>query len=186
MSRIFTRDFYVEVQRGKVPRHSIINKFGFNSDIDTGSVSEDIWNGGGLYTGFNATAAETLEVFGGSADVGTVISSGTVDGGDELTLNDTSADFIADGVSATVPYDLLVNDTQGVHSIITARTGTSLTLNHLTHTSDIETVYSMEAGDEYRVVTSAGTGAAVVALPKLLNTDYERRFEYVVLNNLFY
>ena len=57
-----TSDFILDVVRGKYPSYSYNVKFGRNSDIDIGSSPEDVWNGGGLYTGFNATAAETVTV----------------------------------------------------------------------------------------------------------------------------
>lgn len=65
-----TRDtaFDQEVAEGLREGYAIRNKFGRNLDIDTGTVPEDVWNGGGLYTGFNATAAETLQVFSSDAN----------------------------------------------------------------------------------------------------------------------
>lgn len=59
-------DFFTEVAQGNVPGVESGLKFGLNRNIDTGTVPEDIWNGGGTYTGFNATAAETLQVFSSS------------------------------------------------------------------------------------------------------------------------
>jgi hypothetical protein len=58
-------DSYLAIQRGLVPGHDIINKFGRNTDVDTGVV-EDVWNGGGVYTGFPTGAAETFEAFSSS------------------------------------------------------------------------------------------------------------------------
>lgn len=47
---------------------SLVLKFGRNPDVDTGA-SEDIWNGGGLYTGFPTTgSAEPLGVASSSAN----------------------------------------------------------------------------------------------------------------------
>jgi hypothetical protein len=55
------------VARGNVPGVSFFHAFGFNPDIDTGGF-EHIWGFGGDYTGFDATAAETLEVFSSDAN----------------------------------------------------------------------------------------------------------------------
>lgn len=56
-------DFGLNVQLGLVAGVSVVHKFGRNPDIDISSGFEDLWNGGGDYTGFNATVAETVEVF---------------------------------------------------------------------------------------------------------------------------
>jgi hypothetical protein len=42
--------------------------YGYNRDVDTTTDPESLWNGGGIYTGFNATAAQTLQVFSASAN----------------------------------------------------------------------------------------------------------------------
>lgn len=53
-----------EVMKGRVAGQYIIPKFGRNPDIDG---VEDIWNGGGDYTGFPTGTAEEFQVF--SSDV---------------------------------------------------------------------------------------------------------------------
>ena len=54
-------EYSFEVAQGNVAGIEQFSKFGRNTEIDTGSVPEDIWNGGGLYTGF-PLSAETLEI----------------------------------------------------------------------------------------------------------------------------
>lgn len=60
------RDFTLEVASGRVPGYEVGRKFGRNTDIDTGSVPEDLWGGGGTYTGI-LSSAETLDVFSSDA-----------------------------------------------------------------------------------------------------------------------
>lgn len=45
MSRQFSRDFGTEVQRGNIGGFSAVNKFGRNTEVDSG-VSADVWDGG--------------------------------------------------------------------------------------------------------------------------------------------
>ena len=46
---------------------SYVSKFGLNSDVDATAAAEDIWQAGGLYTGFPTGAAETVDVVSTSA-----------------------------------------------------------------------------------------------------------------------
>jgi hypothetical protein len=55
------------ISAGLVDGYSPVNKYGRNLDVDTTSTPEDMWGGGGLYTGFPLTDSEPVEVF--SSDV---------------------------------------------------------------------------------------------------------------------
>lgn len=46
----------------------IANSYGRNADVDTGSIPEDIWALGGVYTGFPTGSAETLDILSSSAN----------------------------------------------------------------------------------------------------------------------
>lgn len=62
------------IARGEVANTVIKSKFGRNSLINIASAPADVWNGGGIYTGFPDGAAETIEVFSSDAadtDAGT-------------------------------------------------------------------------------------------------------------------
>lgn len=175
-----TANFLFEAARGFYDGINVNDAFGRNPDIDTGSAPEDIWNGGGIYTGMNSTQNENLQTFSSNSnDVGTLVSSGTSDSGTTTTLTDSSATFVTDGVAVG---DLVVNDTQGFHGHVTALTETELTV-HFWTTFGGNISNTPESGDSYRVITSGGTGAAVVRWNKALNSDYEEITPtYVILN----
>jgi len=48
MSYLFNRDFYLELAKGNVPKHSILTRLGHNSVVSTGTTPEDIWGAGGV------------------------------------------------------------------------------------------------------------------------------------------
>jgi len=66
---IVIRDPYsgIEAAQGNVRGITTISKFGRNSDIDTGSLPEDVWEGGGLYTGQPIGTTEVVQAFSSSA-----------------------------------------------------------------------------------------------------------------------
>jgi len=49
MAYLQPKDFSLEVAKGNIPKHSLITKFGFNDDVDTGSVPEDLWGQNSIY-----------------------------------------------------------------------------------------------------------------------------------------
>jgi hypothetical protein len=176
-----TGDFGTEVALDKVSGYSLKTKFGRNPDIDTGTAPEDIWNGGGNYTGFNATANQNIEVFSSDVDdQGQVLSSGTATLGTTTTLTDSGATFVTDLVAAG---DLLINDTRATHGVIASvDSETQVTVFRMVADRE-ELQIANQSGDSYRIANANDTGAAVVKLSSMLNADYEKQdSRYVVLN----
>ena len=58
-----TSSFLLDVASGKYPTYKAGTKFGSNSEVDTNSDPEDVWNGGGIYTGQPTTGiAQTVTI----------------------------------------------------------------------------------------------------------------------------
>lgn len=173
-------DFGTEVARGLYEGYSINTKFGRNSDTDVGQT-EDLWNGGGLYTGFDPTGNENIEVLSSSADdAGTLVTSGTATGGSSTTIVDTGANFIADGVAVG---DCVINDTKAEHGIVTNVTSAStLTVFRMTTGTGQDSVGNQN-GDTYRIASPSSTGAAVMKVTQILDENYdEQQDKYVILD----
>lgn len=67
----------IELVAGRFQGFYTVNKYGRNLDIDTATVPEDIWDGGGVYTGFPVGAAAACSAVSTSgADTGTLIVTG--------------------------------------------------------------------------------------------------------------
>lgn len=62
----YPRDEMVEINLGARNGRQLIQKFGRNPDVDTATVPEDVWHGGGVYTGF-PSERELVEVVSSSA-----------------------------------------------------------------------------------------------------------------------
>jgi len=54
-------NYNIEVAKGNIPGSSLITKFGHNEDVDTGTLPEDVWNGGGAYTSPTAARIHNIE-----------------------------------------------------------------------------------------------------------------------------
>lgn len=87
-------DFEQNLALGKIEGKQIVNKYGRNIDVDTGSVPEDLWGGGGVYTGW-ATGAEALRVTSNSA-------SDTAAGTGARTVTITGLDASYNQITETV------------------------------------------------------------------------------------
>jgi len=60
VSRIIGHE--LTIAQGLFTGYTVVNKFGQNPDIDSATVPEDVWIGGGVYTGFPTGAAEIVTV----------------------------------------------------------------------------------------------------------------------------
>lgn len=97
-------DFNQEVGRGEKPGFNAVQKFGRNPEIDTTTDPEDVWSGGGDYTGQPTGSPETVDVSSSSANdasagtgmrtirlYGLLTSSSTSETTEDITLNGTTA-----------------------------------------------------------------------------------------------
>ncbi len=126
-----------------------IDRFGRNADVDAASAAEDIWDGGGLYTGFPTAAGETVNVFSSSANdtsagtgLRTLIISGLDANGavqsETITLNGTSA------VTSTGTYTR-VNLAYGVTAGSGGVNAGTITVRHTTTTANVFTIIPIGA-----------------------------------------
>lgn len=59
MTYFGTKNFSLEIAKGNVSGHSLITKFGHNTDVDTGAA-EDVWSNGGLYVAPTAARVHNI------------------------------------------------------------------------------------------------------------------------------
>lgn len=153
---------------------SVLNKYGKNPDIDTGTVPEDVIDTGGLVV--FPTADRIHQIKSTSIqDIGTLISTGTITSNGGTSLLDSTATFISDGVSVG---DTVLDDTDQDHSIVTVVVSeTELTVEPWHHSSEDKT------GDTYRIVNPSGTGSAVLHIKSAYKkSDGTAYTEFVILN----
>jgi len=87
--------FYLKISKGLIAGHSIVDKFGENPDIDTGTFPEDVWEYGGTYPyDTNGTAPIVSLISDSGSDTMDIVITGLDINGDEaeqtLTLTGTT------------------------------------------------------------------------------------------------
>lgn len=176
-----TSDFLLDVSRGFYTGISLGEQFGRNPEINT-AAAEDVWNGGGLYTGHSPTENQNLQTLSSStSDVGALRASGTVSSGTTTTLTDLSATFVTSSVAVG---DIVMLDTIGYHGYVSSvDSETQLSVYSWTDDETDFDEYSPSATDTYRIAYATSTGAAVVRWSKILDSSYNRVIpKYVILN----
>lgn len=81
MSYFGSTEFGLQASRGLIPGVAVLNKYGRNPDVDTGTTPEDIWSPGGLWTA--PTAARIHDITSTSANdaaAGTGLRTLTIEG----------------------------------------------------------------------------------------------------------
>ena len=113
-SSLITSDLLTQVALGNVSGHELITKFGRNNNIDTTTDPEDIWRGGGLYTGMpiHSASAETVEVFSSA----TTDDDGD-DGANTVRLEGVAGDWTFQTVDVTMNGQTAVPTTETWHRV---------------------------------------------------------------------
>lgn len=91
----------IDIALGNVSGLTFLVVAGRNPDIDTGTVPEDVWLGGGAYGGFDVAAAEALDVVSSSASdtaAGTGAQSISIEGLD-ASFNEISEVVVMNGLT---------------------------------------------------------------------------------------
>ncbi len=180
-----------QVLYGIHPDISYVSVFGYNGDVDATSDPEDIWNGGGLYTGF-PEETETL----------TVVSSSTADtaagtGARQIRIFGRDANYNSLLETVTMNGTSTVTTTNAFHRVTFAQVRLSgsgqtnagaITIRHSSTTANIFAVmpaaesrtklsnYTVPANSRaifsvYRGSMSNNTGSAARALLTIVTKE---------------
>ena len=166
--RFSSTPYQVDIVEGNLAGHFSLNKFGFNPAVP--ATLETVWDASVVYTW--ATTDTVISTAAGATDLGVQRSTGTATSGTVSELDDTGVDFTVGPLA--VVGDLLVNDTNTEHGIITVVAATKLTICSVMGVANA-------AGDTYRVVRSNGVGAAAIKIYGN-DVDYNEIEEYTILN----
>ena len=168
-------DFGLQVARGEVRLHSIVNVIGERASVGTTVSGEDIWLGTATSLPDPATAGEQMTIISSNtADAGKL--DGVIDTATHATnLNDASAAFATAPV--VLPGDTVFNLTDGSQTTVASVTSDALIVtNALTGgTNNVWTI-----GDAYHL-NSGGTGVHAVEIHYLDGSGLEQE-EIIILN----
>ena len=180
--RISSMPYLYDIGEGNVDGHTPWSNIGHNPAM-VATVRADIWGAGGIYA--FPTAEIKIEVLSSSAgneDVGTIIKTGTSDGGSTTTLTDTGADFTA--ATAVQVGDCVILD-KSMNGGRTPEWGyvTTVAAQTLTLSNGFSEGGTGDART-YSVIdknTAGKTGAHAVHID-YLDGDYAEKEEIIILN----
>lgn len=134
----------LDISRGLYQGVKAVNGFGRNPNIDANSTPQDIWAGGGLYTGFPTGAAEEMEIF--SDDLNdTLLGSGarTVKISDLLDASGARMPDVEVDLNGTTPVSLGAELYYRAAKVLVLSAGSTeanegvITLRHITTTVNV-------------------------------------------------
>lgn len=149
-------DYCLLVAEGKIPGKKVVHKFGKNPAVGTTGF-DTIWNGGGSYTGFDATAAETVTITSSDANdtlLGTGLRTLRIWGLDANFLEQTE-DIELDGTNPVTSINeyIRLDSAKG----LTAGGGT-----YSTNLGDITIAQSVTVANVFAVIP-IGYGSTMIA-----------------------
>lgn len=139
--------------------YSVVQKFGRNTDVDAGTIPEDVWFGSNVYTGFPTTAPEIIQAVSTNiGDTGTVTftylatSTSTAYQTATVVLNGTTP--VNSGVSA-----YRVHTAQYAGPSSTAFNLGDITIRHATTTANVFVVIPTGTSQSYDAVYRVPSGS---------------------------
>ncbi len=165
---------------------ALADRYGRNADVDAASAAEDIWDGGGTYTGFPTGSAETVNVFSASANdaaAGTGLRTlrivgldgSGVEQSETITMNGTSA------VTSANTYSR-VNLAYGLTGGSGGTNAGAITVRHTTPTANVFTVIPLGAAkSQVCAYTVPADKRGLVTRLRLTATNNQASAQEVVL-----
>jgi len=174
--RISSTDYLLSIAEGDIPDHKAWSKIGYSGTLVAG-VESELWSKGGPYT--YPSSGGSFQVFSsGTADIGSVLFSGTSTGGGTQTLIDPAKNFPA-GLTAAIG-DWVILDKNGAGTpewgIVTGVVNGTLTLNNGFSSGGVG------SGRVYAVLDQSYSIGAQAVRVEFLNDSYVEKSEIFTLN----
>ena len=152
-------DFNLMVSEGLYQNLEITTKEGINSDVDTGSVPEDVSNEGGVYAGFPTGSPEAGQIVVAGADTGTVYYSYLA------SSSDTAYTFASKAVAGAGTYALGHNIWRCNFAYYVGSTGAvnagAITIRNTPTTANIFCVIDANVGQTYCAAYTVPAGSSI-------------------------
>jgi len=170
--------FFQKVAEGEKPGYTCMKKYGRNSTVNIAYAPIPIWSPGADNIQWNPpdTVQDITIKSSSIEDAGNELTSGTATGGSSVTLGDSGATFLSDGISVG---DAVLNDTTSEFGYVVSVDDN----NTITFTNGNGGA-AFTNGDSYRVVTMAAsrTGVGVIKIERGFDANFNVQEEFVIMN----